>query len=359
MSQTATKSRKPLLIGLSVLALAAAFGGRLWWQAQHFIDTDNAFVAGHVHPVSARIAGVVTQVQVEDNAAVQPGQALLVLDPSDQRLAIDKLKAQLTQVQAQAVAARAQVAQAHAQVGASQAQVSQSQALLGRAQQDAQRADEQFNGALRVITKQTLDGALSARDAQSADLAARRAALSATQQQVDSAKAAQAAAEAQAQVLQVQIKDAEQQLAYTTLQAPAAGRVGKRTVEVGQRVQPGQQLLAVVQDEVWITANFKETQLAKMKPAQRAEVHIDAFPGRVFHARVQSFSPASGAQFALLPPDNATGNFTRVVQRVPVKLVFDEKDIADLKDRIVPGLSAQVSVDLRGEAAAPARVAAR
>jgi multidrug efflux pump subunit AcrA (membrane-fusion protein) len=127
----------------------------------------------------------------------------------------------------------------------------------------------------------------------------------------------------------------------------AAGRIGKRTVEVGQRVQPGQQLLAVVQGGVWLTANFKETQLARMKLQQVATVTIDAFPGRVFHAQVQSFSPASGAQFALLPPDNATGNFTRVVQRVPVRLKLDDKEMAEVKEKLVPGLSAKVSVDLR------------
>jgi membrane fusion protein (multidrug efflux system) len=134
--------------------------------------------------------------------------------------------------------------------------------------------------------------------------------------------------------------------------APGDGRIGKRTVELGQRVLPGQLLAAVVDGGVWITANFKETQLAQMKIGQRARVEIDAFPGRPLSAMVDSFAPASGATFALLPPDNATGNFTKIVQRVPVKLVFDPQELAraaDLNGRIVPGMSATVSIDLRSD----------
>jgi len=337
--------KKPLVIALVAATAALSGGAYLYWKSTHFVDTDNAFVAGHVHPISARVAGVVTELRAADNATVAPGQALLVLDPADQRLAVERLQAQAVQLQAQTEAARAQLAQARAQASATQAQVAQSSALLQRLQQDAARADEQFSGALRIIPKQTLDAAVAARDAQAADLAARRAAVSVAQQQVGAAQAALAAAEAQSAVLRVQIRDAEQQMGYTTLSAPVAGRIGKRTVEVGQRVQPGQQLMAVVQDGVWLTANFKETQLARMHPGQRAEVRLDAFPDRVLHARVESFSPASGAQFALLPPDNATGNFTRIVQRVPVKLTLDN---AAALPFLVPGMSVLVEIDRRG-----------
>lgn len=339
--------RKLLVIGAVVLVAAGSFAGRLWWLGTNFAETDNAFVAGHVHPVSARIAGVVVKVDAQDNAAVKAGQPLLVLDPADQQVQIERLKAQLVQLEAQILGSGAQTAQARAQVAAAQAQTAQSSAWLARNERDVERAQKLYGGELRAISKQELDTALATRDAASADVAARRAAVDAANELVRSSVAARESAIAQRGVLQAQIKEAQQQLGYTAVLAPSDGRIGKRTVEVGQRVQPGQQLLAVVQDEVWITANFKETQLAKMKPEQIATVHVDAFPGREFHARVQSFAPASGAQFALLPPDNATGNFTKIVQRVPVKLVLDPKEAAEFKGRLVPGLSASVSVDLR------------
>lgn len=341
-------SRKLLVIGAVVLIAAAAFAARLWWLGANFAETDNAFVAGHVHPVSARIAGVVIKVDAQDNAVVKAGQPLLVLDAADQQVQIERLKAQLVQLEAQIIGNGAQTAQARAQVAAAQAQTAQSAAWLARGERDVERAQKLYGGELRAISKQELDTALATRDAAVADVAARRAAVDAAGELVHASSAARESAVAQRAVLQAQLKDAQQQLGYTAVLAPSDGRIGKRTVEVGQRVQPGQQLLAVVQDEVWISANFKETQLSKMKADQIATVHIDAFPGREFHARVQSFAPASGAQFALLPPDNATGNFTKVVQRVPVKLILDAKEAAEFKGRLVPGLSATVSVDLRG-----------
>lgn len=341
------RARMLVVIGIVVIA-AAAFVGRLWWTATFYAETDNATLAGHVHPVSARIAGVVVRVDAQDNAVVRAGQPLLVLDPADQQVQLERLRAQIAQVDAQVAGSGAQIAQARAQVAAAQAQTVQAGALLERAERDVERAQRLYGGELRAVSKQEVDAAVAARDAARADVAARRASTDAAAEAVRGSAAARESAVAQRAVLQAQLKDAEQQLGYTTVAAPSDGRIGKRSVEVGQRVQPGQQLLAVVGDEVWITANFKETQLAKMKPDQPATVHIDALPGREFHARVQSFAPASGAQFALLPPDNATGNFTKVVQRVPVKLVFDPQEIAPLKGRLVPGLSATVSVDLRG-----------
>jgi membrane fusion protein (multidrug efflux system) len=340
--------RRLLVIGALVLLAALGFAARLWWLSEHVAETDNAFVAGHVHPVSSRLGGVVLQVQAEDNASVKGGQPLLVLDPADQQVQIERLKAQIAQVQAQIAGNGAQIAQARAQAAATQAQTAQAAALLARGERDLERAQKLYGGELRAVSRQELDAATATRDAATADVHARQAAVSAAQEQVKGAAAARDAAVAQQAVLQAQLKDAQQQLGYTTVPAPAAGRIGKRNVEVGQRVQPGQQLMAVVQEDVWITANFKETQLTRMKEGQGASVKIDAFPGQVFHARVQSFAPASGASFALLPPDNATGNFTRVVQRVPVKLVLDAADAAAFKGRLVPGLSATVAVDIGG-----------
>lgn len=182
------------------------------------------------------------------------------------------------------------------------------------------------------------------------------------QQQLDAAKAAYDVAQAQKNVAlqgvqqvvqsaiaqaEASLKDAQLQLSYTNIVAPASGQVARKTVEVGQRVQPGSPLMAIVENNYWITANFKETQLRDIKPGQEVEITLDAFPSRKFVGRVDSISPAFGAQFALLPPDNATGNFTKVVQHIPVKVVFDSKSIQGYESRITPGMSAKVRVALR------------
>jgi membrane fusion protein, multidrug efflux system len=143
------------------------------------------------------------------------------------------------------------------------------------------------------------------------------------------------------------LKDAQLQLSYTNITAPAAGRVGRKNVEVGNRVQVGTPMMAIVNNDSWVVANFKETQLEKMKPGKPVEIKLDSFPHHTFKGRVDSISPASGAQFALLPPDNATGNFTKIVQRIPVKVVFDQESIKGYEARITPGMSAEVAVEVK------------
>jgi membrane fusion protein (multidrug efflux system) len=336
-----------IVIAGLVLIAGAAFAARLWWLGVNFAETDNATVSGHVHPVSARVAGVVVAMSMDDNQTVAAGAPLLRLDGADAQVQVERLKAQLLQADATIAGSVAQIAQSRAQAASAEAQVVQTQAMLTRTEQDAARVQRLYGAELRAVSRQELDAANAARDVAVADLAARKAQAGAAQQAIASAMAGRESAVAQKAALAAQLKDAQLQLGYTTVLAPSAGRIGKRSVELGQRVQAGQQLGAVVQGEVWITANFKETQLAKMKAGQTALVHLDAFPGRDFHARVDSFAPASGATFALLAPDNATGNFTKIVQRVPVKLVFDPAETASLAGRLVPGLSAVVSVDLR------------
>jgi membrane fusion protein (multidrug efflux system) len=203
---------------------------------------------------------------------------------------------------------------------------------------------------MKAVAKSELDAATAARTGAQADVAARKDAALAAQAQVGAAQSAREVLKAQVKVLQAQAKDAQLQLGYNTIVAPVAGRLGKRNIEVGARVQPGQQLAAIVEDKVWVTANFKETQLAGLKPGQEVDVTIDALPGEHLKAKLDSFSPASGNQFALLPADNATGNFTKIVQRVPVKLTFSDADLQRLAGRLAPGMSALVEVDLRQSA---------
>lgn len=351
-AQNGKKSGPPvplLIIGALLLIGGIGLGGRMWWRSQHLVETENAFIAGRLHPVATRVAGVVTEMRMQDNAVVKAGDVLLRLDPADAAVQVERLKAQIAQADAAIATSAAQIAQAKAQAAATGSQVAQAEAVLARTELEAKRSQALFGAELRATSKQELDAALAARDVARADLAARKASASAAKEAVAAAEGARQSANAQKAATQAQLKDAQNQLGYVELKAASDGRIGKRTVEVGQRVQAGQQLAAIVEPETWIVANFKETQLARMKPGQKVHVKVDAFPGQDLLARVDSFAPASGASFALLPPDNATGNFTKIVQRVPVKVVFEPeslKALGEAASRLVPGLSVQVEVEI-------------
>jgi len=337
-------NRKVLVVAALVAIAALAAGGRMWYRSHYFVETENAYVAGHVHPVSARISGVVTKVLIDDNQIVKEGDVIAELDPFDQRVKVEQIQAQIASAEQQVTQSDAQIAQARAQASGTAAQVAQSEAQLLRAKQDAERYGQLYNSQMKAVSKAELDAAVAGRAGAVADLAARKDATVAAKAQITSAQSAREVLKAQVEVLRVQLKDAQQQLAYNRILAPVGGRIGKRSIEVGQRVTPGQQLTAIVQENVWLTANFKETQLADLKPGQEVKVSIDAIPGRELVGKVDSFAPASGAQFALLPADNATGNFTKIVQRVPVKITFKPEDVKALSGRLVPGMSAIAEV---------------
>ncbi|MDO9191564.1 MAG: HlyD family secretion protein [Undibacterium sp.] len=343
---SAAPNRRVLLVVVLIALIALAAGGRMWWRSQNIVETENAFVTGHVHPLSARIAGVVTRVLVDDNQVVRAGDVIAELDPADQNVRVEQIEAQIASAGQQVMQADAQLAQVKAQASAAQAQVGQSEAQLQRARQDAERYGQLYNATMKAVSKAELDAANASRAGAQADLAARRDTALAAQAQIGATASARDVIKAQIKVLQVQLKDARQQLTYNRIVAPVAGRFGKRSVEVGTRVQPGQQLGAIVEENVWITANFKETQLADLRRGQEVKVIIDAMPKQALIGKLDSFSPASGAQFALLPADNATGNFTKIVQRVPVKIVLRVDDIKQFEGRLVPGMSALAEVHL-------------
>lgn len=306
--------------GLAVVVVLAGYGAYRWWhEAQAWVVTDNAYVAGHIHQGSPRIAGTVTEVLVSENQTVTAGQVLARLDPADLQVRREQVRAAQTQ--------------AEAQLNQAQARVRGEEAAATKAQLDFDRADQLSHEANSVISKQELDNA--------------KAALALAQAAVAAARAQATSAVAQVQVAAANLKEAELQLTYTEITAPAAGRIGRKNVETGNRVQPGQALLAIVSPEIWVVANFKETQLTHLRPGQSVKLSVDTFPGYIFAGRVESVAPASGAQFALLPPDNATGNFTKIVQRVPVKIVFEDAALQTFSDRIVPGMSAMVKVNVR------------
>ena len=344
---------KRVLIVVGLIAAAAlAAGGRMWYRSHNFVETENAYVTGHVHPVSSRIPGVVTKVLFEDNQVIKAGDVLAELDPADQGVKVEQIQAQIASVQQQIVQADAAIQQARAQASAAQAQVVQAQANLVRARQDAERYGQLYNTQMKAVSKAEVDAATAARAGATADVTARRDNASAAQAQIAAATSARGVLEAQVKVLEAQLKDARQQLGYNRIVSPVSGRIGKRSVEVGARVQPGQQLAAIVQDDVWVVANFKETQLPGIVPGQQVSIEVDALPKHELVGRVDSFAPASGNQFALLPADNATGNFTKIVQRVPVKITFAPEDLKKYAGRLVPGMSTVVEIDLRQKPAA-------
>jgi len=343
-----TPPNKRVLAVVALIAIAACVaGGRMWYRSHNFVETENAYVAGHVHPVSARIAGIVTRVLVEDNQHVKAGDIIAELDPADQHVRVEQIEAQIASARQQVIQADAQVEQVRAQAQAAEAQVGQSQALALRARQDAERFGQLYTKQMKAVSKAEVDAANAARSAAAADVNARRDNASAARAQINAAASARDVFKAQIKVLQAQLKDAKQQVSYSRVLAPVDGRIGRRSVEVGARVQPGQQLVAVVEDKVWVNANFKETQLAGLNPGQEVELKIDALPNEHLVGRVDSFSPASGNQFALLPADNATGNFTKIVQRVPVKITLAPADVQRLTGRLVPGMSVVAEIDLR------------
>ncbi|TFW14908.1 HlyD family secretion protein [Duganella callida] len=337
-------NRRVLVVAAVVALAALGIGGRMWYRSAHYVETENAYVTGHVHPVSSRIAGVVSKVLVKDNQMVKEGDVIAELDPFDQGVKVEQIQAQIASAQQQVVQADAQIAQVQAQASAAAAQVAQSEAQLVRTKQDAERFGQLYNSQMKAVSKAELDAAVAARASAVADVAARKDSAAAAKAQIASAKSARDVLNAQVAVLQVQLKDAKQQLAYNQIVAPVSGRISKRSLEVGQRVQAGQQFAALVEEDVWLIANFKETQLPDMKIGQEVKVSVDAIPGRELIGRVDSFAPASGAQFSLLPPDNATGNFTKIVQRVPVKVTFKPEDVRALSGRLVPGMSAVAEV---------------
>ena len=318
----------------AVVTTTTAWSAYRWWDyARTWVKTDNAYVAAHIHQVSSRVAGTVSEVLVDENQAVVAGQVVARLDARDLEVRRQQTLAQLAQAQAQVQQARARIAQARSEI-------TREQAHTTKAQQDLERAKALSQHGNEAISRQEFDAAQAAADAAQAALAAAGSAL-------QSAEAAAVAAQAQEKVTETNLRDAELQLSYTDVLAPAAGRIGKKNLETGNRVQPGQALLALVQPDVWVAANFKETQLSRVKSGQRVRLRMDAFPDRALAGTVESLAPASGAQFALLPPDNATGNFTKIVQRVCVKITLDSQSERDCEGRLVPGMSAVVEVRVR------------
>lgn len=334
-----------------ILALIVISGllvvGRMWWRSTYFEETDNAYVDGYISAIAPRIDGVVTRVLFQDNQPVRAGDVLVELDPADYAVRIDEIKAQFLEIDAELLKLEATIAQDEAKVRALTAVSARRMAELKRYRLDAERQLALRNREIKAVTGTELDAAIAARDGAQADHSAQQEEIRAAQANVEVTRASRTVQIARKKVLTAKLRDAELQLEYTTIKAPVDGRIGHKSIEVGAHVVKGQRLLAIIQDGVWVTANFKETQLRDLIPGQKVSIHLDSFPSEEIEGLVDSLAPASGAKFALLPPENATGNFTKIVQRVPVKINFAPNTPKALMERIVPGMSALIEVDRR------------
>jgi membrane fusion protein, multidrug efflux system len=341
---TNRRRRRILVIGALIGALGLFFGIRYLMYASTHEDTDDAYVTGYTHQISSRVTGTVQEVLVDDNWHVSAGQPLLKLDPRDYQVALTQARADYLQAKAQLLQASAEIPLVEAQLSQAQAQADSAKANCDYLQRTFERNSQLFYQGRGVISKQDLDTAQSQAETSAASYKANVAAVNVANENLKVAHAQEEAARAQAQAAQARVNNAELQLSYCTVVAPVSGRIAEKTVQTGNRVSVGQALLAVVEDNVWIAANFKETQLERIQVGQPVDIKIDALPHYRFKGRVDSLQPGSGSNFALLPPDNATGNFIKIVQRVPVKILFDPESIKAVRDKIVPGLSTEPSI---------------
>ncbi len=393
--------------GLIVLVIGSILGWRLWQFQRTHVSTDNAQIQGHLSPISSKIPATVQQVLVKEGDPVKAGQPLLILEDQDLQLKVQQAEAALASAQAQLAsaadtvrvtrqtnptqvqqsqaklaasesaiqAAQANVIQAQAQIETKRAAVAQAQTQVNQTQADYRRYQSLYQSG--AISAQQFDSARSAYENAQANLAAATKTVDQAEAELASAEAQLQASRAEANAARGQVQEtqvsgqtvtvqqdqqkqaqaqveqaaaalalARQQLVYTVIKAPVNGYVGQLTAQVGQKVQEGQPLLSVVPlqtDEVYVEANFKETALGRLQLGERAEIKVDAYPNETFPAKIAGISPATGSSYALLPPDNATGNFNKVVQWVPVRLVFDAN--ADPQRKLRPGLNVIVTVD--------------
>jgi membrane fusion protein (multidrug efflux system) len=313
----------PFMTALGVAALAIVSIGALayWLNVRHYESTDDAFIAARSFSVAPKVGGYVTDVPVTDNQHVKAGDVLARIDERDYKIAVDQARAQVAVGHANADNIQAQIASQREQIAQAKAQVEQAEAQLQFAQQEEARArDLVQKGAGTVQREQQTRSDLQA---QEANTTRAKAALTAAELGIKTLEAQLESAKASLQQAQAQLDQANLNLQYTSVTAAESGHVVKLSAAKGTFATAGQSLMMFVPDEVWVVANYKETQLADMRPGQTVEVRIDAYPGRKFTGRVASVQPGSGTAFSLLPAENATGNYVKVVQRVPVKIVID------------------------------------
>jgi membrane fusion protein, multidrug efflux system len=345
-------SRRALALG-TVLALAlgaAGWFGYGWWTIGRFtVATDDAYVQAYNTTLAAKVSGYVANVVVTDNTRVRAGDVIATLDDGDYRLAVDSARGKVATQEATVARMGHQIAAQEAAVEQAKAQLVSAQAAATRAELELVRQNQLV--ARDASSRQLLEQAQASRDQAVAAVQGARAAIDSAAANVDVLKAQEQEAISTLGELKTALAKAERDLSFTVIRAPLDGVIGNRAVQTGDYVQIGQRLASLVPlDEVYVNANFKETQLARLRPGQTASIAVDALPEHAIAGTVESFSPASGAVFSLLPPDNATGNFTKIVQRLPVRI---HVPAAVAREGLLrPGMSVVVSVNTKASAVA-------
>ena len=353
------KSNKVFIVVLGLLVIFGSwFGITKYVHAQHHEETDDAQVEANMSPVIPRIAGYVNEVRVKDNQYVKKGDTLLVLDNRELLVKLHQAEAALETAQSNLTAAQATTRASKTNIASSQAGVNTVGAQIEAAKVNVWRATQDYERYANLIkdhsiTQQQYEQALAAKQSaeRQLDILVQQQKQAATQTNVVSSQSDATSRQVgvvNATIKQrlVDIEDAKLNLSYAVITAPQSGLVSKVNVQEGQFLNAGQSLFSIVlNNDVWIVANFKETQFEKMRVGQKVTIHADAFPGHDFEAKVSSFAPATGAKFALLPPDNASGNFVKVVQRLPVKIEFIHLDDNILK-QLRSGMNVKVDVHL-------------
>lgn len=342
MERNPKKSKKiiPIILGVLIL-IGAIFGIKEYLYYKDHVDTDDAQIDGDISPVVARVGGYVDSILFEENQHVNQGQVLVKLDDRDYRIKLEQALAAQRGASASIGVTQSEITATSASSSTARANAEAARVRLWRANKDYTRyANLIKEGA---ITQQQFDAAKAEKDAAEATYQAAENQYKAALGQVGSTRSQLKVTNTGVDQRQADVDFARLQLSYTTIVAPTSGIVSKKNIQKGQLIQPGQTLFSIVNDNsLYITANFKETQLENLKTGEKVEVEVDAFPDEKVEGEVYNFSPATGAKFSLLPPDNATGNFVKVVQRVPVKIKI--KTSKGLMQKLRPGMSVKVSV---------------
>ena len=339
----ARKPRRRFILAFLVLLIVGA-GGLVWWlQTRNFETTDDAFIDVHMARIAPQIAGRVIQVPIDDNQEVKAGDLLAEIDPADYQAKLDQAVANqaavygfLSQTKAQVIAALANVEEAQAEIDVAEANSTNAATQFARNQQLAQK---------KIISQQQLDDSSASTKSNTATLDAAHKKKVSSEAQVKVSESQVLSAEAAVKSADAQVEQAQLNLSYTKIVAPQDGRVTQKNVTVGDYLQTGQSIMVLVPKEVWVTANYKETQLNDIHSGQKVDITIDAYPDHTFQGHVDSIVSGGGAAFSLLPPENATGNYIKIVQRVPVKITFDE--VLDEKYHLGPGMSVVPSIHIK------------
>jgi membrane fusion protein (multidrug efflux system) len=334
----------PIILGL-VLVGALAFTAKEYFYGQSHEETDNAQIDADISPVVTRVSGYIKEIRFQDNQVVKAGDTLVVLDDRDFQIKLQQAVAALAVAKQSVNVQQYAVNEAKTGIATAEANVKTAQVRVWKATEDFKRYEALYED--HAITKAQFDAAKAEKDAAEASLQAAETQVPVVTEKISTNRQQVQATASNIGLRQADIDYAKLQISYTVITAPTDGIISKKTIQPGQLVQAGQALFSIVNDNgLYLTANFKETQIENIRIGQAVHIHVDAFGDRTLNGTVESFSGATGAKFSLLPPDNATGNFVKVVQRVPVRIKLDKSD-TEFINRLRPGLSAKVIVDTK------------